>query len=255
MTIILAELKCMNSCFIYQYNLLIKQREKSTSMPRIVTTTTVRNECDIVESFCRYTLTLSDMLIINDNSSKDNTVEIISHLIDEGLPIVLLQDIPYNPNTQYLINNYLLQIAIEEYAADIVLSIDVDEFLVTYNGENPRAIIESLDPLVENLIPWRTYIRTHDADDNNTFLPNSFTAHRQEEIQQFYKTIISRKMFSQYGCVLSIGAHNIKYPDETKRLPTHIVPRLLYAHYPIRNSYQAMQKTVQAIRAQIYELL
>ncbi|NLG11246.1 MAG: hypothetical protein GX562_06950 [Coriobacteriaceae bacterium] len=216
-------------------------------MPRIIATTTVRNECDIVESYCRYTLTFCDKLVINDNSSKDNTADIIKQLVDEGLPIVLLNNIPYNLGTKYFINNQLLRIAMEEHHADIVLPIDVDEFLITASGENPRGVIEALDPLVEHQIPWRTFIRTSYTEDNEEFLPDGFAKRRADEVQQFYKTIVSSQMFSENRCTLTAGSHGINYPDGSNRRPIQVTSGLFYAHYPIRNSYQAVQKTALSL--------
>ena len=57
-------------------------------MKKIIATANVLNESDIIESFCRYTLTYCDALLISErNRSEDNTREIIEKLIDEGLPV------------------------------------------------------------------------------------------------------------------------------------------------------------------------
>ena len=64
---------------------------------KVVSITMVKNEVDIIESFIRYHLNIVDEMIILDNCSSDETPLIISKLIDEGLPIRLLDDSNNNP--------------------------------------------------------------------------------------------------------------------------------------------------------------
>lgn len=52
----------------------------------------VKNEVDIIESFIRYHLKIFDEMIILDNGSTDETVNIINKLIYEGLPLILIHD-------------------------------------------------------------------------------------------------------------------------------------------------------------------
>jgi len=54
-------------------------------MKKIYAVSMVKNESDIIESFCRYTLTFCDSMIIFDDESTDDTVSIINALIREGL--------------------------------------------------------------------------------------------------------------------------------------------------------------------------
>ena len=52
----------------------------------------LKNEEDIVESFIRYNLNILDEMIILDNFSTDNTLNILKSLKREGLPIHIIKD-------------------------------------------------------------------------------------------------------------------------------------------------------------------
>ena len=52
----------------------------------------VKNEVDIIESFIRYNSKIVDEMIILDNGSTDDTVNVINNLINEGLSIALIHD-------------------------------------------------------------------------------------------------------------------------------------------------------------------
>ena len=59
---------------------------------KIVSITTIKNEADIIESFIRYHLNIVDLMIILDNGSTDDTLNILNQLEQESLPIVILND-------------------------------------------------------------------------------------------------------------------------------------------------------------------
>ena len=52
----------------------------------------VKNEADIIESFVRYNLNILDGMIILDNCSSDNTLEILNLLKKEGLNLYIIKD-------------------------------------------------------------------------------------------------------------------------------------------------------------------
>ena len=56
---------------------------------RLVATSGVRNERDVIEAFVRHTTALVDHLMILDNGSSDGTREILASLVGEGLPITV----------------------------------------------------------------------------------------------------------------------------------------------------------------------
>lgn len=59
---------------------------------KIVSITMIKNESDIIESFIRYNLNIFDEMLILDNGSTDDSVNIISKLQDENLPVILIKE-------------------------------------------------------------------------------------------------------------------------------------------------------------------
>ena len=105
---------------------------------KIISITTIKNESDIIESFVRYHLNIMDLMIILDNGSTDDTLDILIQLKNEGLPIVVIidEDKYFEPYIKY---NYLLDVALNEYSADIICPLDCDEFIICDEG-NPRVV-------------------------------------------------------------------------------------------------------------------
>ena len=61
-------------------------------MKKLGLITKVKNEADIIEYFLRYHAQFFDSILVIDNGSIDGTYEIINSLIDEGLPIMLIDE-------------------------------------------------------------------------------------------------------------------------------------------------------------------
>ena len=102
---------------------------------KIVSITSIKNESDIIESFVRYHLNIVDFMIFLNSGSTDDTLNILNSLIDENLPIVVIEgDGYFEPYVKY---NYLLNLAINDYGADIICPLDCDEFIIAKSG-NPR---------------------------------------------------------------------------------------------------------------------
>jgi glycosyltransferase involved in cell wall biosynthesis len=207
---------------------------------KIIAISTMLNESDIVESLCRYTLLFCDGIIIFDTFSTDNTKDIIQKLIDEGLPIYLV-DLSILSNTFGDIQNDMLCYAIQRFDADIIIPIDADEFLFCPDGKNPRTILETLDPQIEYRIPLRTFIFTQTPSGNTCFLPDFFPEHRVDEIQQYYKVVVSKHLCKTHNCILADGKHSLIYPKQ-QIPPVKNLDTLTYAHYPLRGIYHAMSK-------------
>jgi len=56
---------------------------------KLVSISMVKNEEDIIESFVRYNLNIFDEMILLDNGSSDNTLNILNSLKRENLPIYI----------------------------------------------------------------------------------------------------------------------------------------------------------------------
>jgi hypothetical protein len=209
---------------------------------KIITTATVKNEADIIESFCRYNLSYCDGMLINDNGSGDGTKEIIQKLADEGLPIYLVTGM--NKQTR-------IQTAIDKYGADLIVPLDADEFLYHTDGINPRETLEAMREDAEYQFLWRTYLYEKEPDISLGFMPNNFTQYRNPEMEnpkryeRHKKVIASKYLIKDKQAAFANGAHFLKYPEgptENVEIETH--EKLVFAHFPIRSQTQAMRKGV-----------
>lgn len=207
---------------------------------KIVSISMVKNESDIIESFVRYTLNIVDQMIILDNYSTDKTPIIINKLIEEGLPIVLIKDtdILY---TQNIKTTKLLHKAVREYAADLVCLLDVDEFIICNNGENPRKILESFNPSKYHLIKWCTYVPTEN-DTEDEFIPKRITYLRDEDLESFYKVIVPKEIVLNNDVNVSMGNHDLIINGETNTKLKEYNFDLKVAHFPLRSKEQCMSK-------------
>lgn len=210
---------------------------------KIVSITAVKNESDIIESFVRYHLNIVDEMIILNNGSTDDTNFILDSLIKEGLPIIVLNDTDryFEPRIKY---NCLLRKAFNEFNADIVCPLDVDEFITCKTG-NPRTILEKLNGLTYYSVKWRTYIPTENDNPSIKFVPSRIQHIRDEKWDTFYKVFLPRKLFFEFPVYLSTGNHvlvfNDKYKDKVKCIENS---GLILAHFPLRSKEQTMSKVL-----------
>jgi len=213
-------------------------------MKKIITITNVKNESDIIESFCRYNLSYCDgMLIYENNKSTDNTREIIQKLISEGLPIFFADEVEVK---RYVAaKTEIAKLAINKYGADLVVPLDADEFLSHIDGENPREELESLRENVEYQVKWRTYVYEKEPDLEQGFLPFNFTRYRNPALDVQNKALASRWLIKEKKAEFSPGAHYFEYPKDYKdSVAMEVHQKLVMSHYPLRSKTQMMNKAV-----------
>lgn len=208
---------------------------------KIVSVTMVKNESDIIESFIRYQLNIVDEMIILDNFSNDSTPDIINNLIDEGLPVILINDTD-DSYAQSPKMTKLLNIAVKEYGADIVCLIDCDEFIISDNGENPRLTLENLDSSKYHLIKWVTYIPTPQDDYNIKFIPKRINHIRDESLETYYKVIVPKEIVNNYNVTVEMGNHDLIIKNGNKEKLANYDLNLKMAHIPLRSKEQCMSK-------------
>jgi hypothetical protein len=206
-------------------------------MKKIFVCIKVQNDADIIESFCRYYCSFCDGILVIEDISSDNTLDILKSLAKEGLPIFIRNN--KKKRLRVLTPKRQIRLAINRYKADIVLPINVDEFLININGGNPRSVLESLDETKEYHIIRRNYICPQEINDNNFFypsIPNKYT----ELLSP--KTIMHRFLLKEKKAKPAVGFHSFIYVSD----PPEIVnlKNLCYNHYPIRNVYQFMIKII-----------
>lgn len=197
----------------------------------------VKNESDIIESFVRHNITFIDKMVILDNGSTDGTLVILNKLIEEGLPIYLIQD-PNPTYSQSQIMTRLLHLVLDEFHPAFVIPIDADEFL-SANGGQPRDLIKRLDNNKVHYIPWVTYVPTRQDNKNELFIPKRITHRRMKEPTVYYKVIIPGDLAKENDLSLIQGNHDVKAKRGQIKNFDHT---LFIAHYPIRSTAQVMSK-------------
>jgi hypothetical protein len=204
-------------------------------MKKIFSVLQVQNEADIIESLCRYYCSFCDGILITENWSSDNTLDILRSLIKEGLPVFITDDLGVNVHYDYQKQFHL---AIDRYQADIILPNDADEFLVCVDGGNPRPVLESLDETVEYHIQRRNFICPQNLN-SNMFFPENTGKYVDLSSP---KTIMSRFLFKKKGAYSTTGRHEFMHDNN----PPNIIDMktLCYNHYPVRNVYQFMLKAI-----------
>ena len=210
---------------------------------KIVSTSFVKNESDIIESFIRYQLNLVDEMIILDNFSTDNTPEIIDNLIDEGLPIHLIRDTNTFDSLDIKMTK-MVHKAVNEHDADLVCLLDCDEFIFSTNGKHPREVLESLDHSKFHLIKWRTFVPSPEDDYDIKFIPKRINHIRDESFETFYKVIVPSEIIKNNNVTVDMGNHNITIKHKNRDKFANYDLDLKLAHFPIRSKEQCMSKVI-----------
>ena len=213
-------------------------------MKNIVAITHPRHEADVLESFCRHTLTFCDsILVFAGVRHADNTMEILEGLISEGMNIRLYHmNAPLAEVFSLARTNVMVKYAFEQLGADLVLPLDPDEFLFHVDGINPRIALERLPAEAEVFYEWRSFIYDRDPDCDSTFLPDFFTEYRtNHDWKYFKKTAISKLLFEKYSINTTPGSHFLDYPSG-EAAPAYQAKELMLAHYPLRGTVQVMIK-------------
>ncbi len=202
----------------------------------------VKNEVDIIESHVRYNLNIVDEMLILDNGSTDNTLNILYELQKEGLSLHIIEDNSrrYEQATKM---NQLLKKAVEEFNADVIVPIDADEFIISSKGGTPRGILENIDPNSYYLAKWKTYVPEFNENEDEKFIPSKITLCRDDVFEEFYKAIFPKELVLEYNVELSFGNHELYYDSKYKDVIKSVVnPDLRIAHYPIRSKEQTISK-------------
>lgn len=210
---------------------------------KIVSITTIKNEADIIESFVRYHLNIVDLMIILDNGSTDDTLNILNQLENESLPIIVLidEDKYFEPFVKY---NYLLDVALNKYGADVVCPLDCDEF-ITCDGQHPRKFIEEIPANSFYKVKWRTYVPTKDDNESINFIPSRITHIRDEMIEKDYKVIITKDLVNDFNIRLSIGNHDVDVDEKFEdKIECFDDTPLKLAHFPLRSVNQTISKVL-----------
>ena len=202
---------------------------------RLVAIAVVRNEADIIEPFVRHTLALVDRLLVVDHASTDGTRQLLLSLVREGLALEVFTD-EVLANLQQQRCRLLLEQARCDHAADWILPLDADEFLVAADRAALEAELATAPQPVS--LPLRHYCASR-ADAPAEANPVCRIQHRSPAAATA-KLCLPAALFDDTRIVVGKGSHAV-FRDGIA-LPTRPAASLALAHYPLRSPAQ------QAIR-------
>lgn len=211
-------------------------------MKKIYAVLFLNNEADIIEAYCRYTLSYCDGILLYGRNSVDGSIDIVTKMINEGLDIIIMNSLVDPSFIGLQVLEAMMQYAFSEKNADLVLPMDPDEFLMDTEKGNPREALELFDDRVEYQVIWRTHIYKPTEKGDRPF-PSGFTHFRDPKLEKFCKTIISRRLFWEIKVRLAPGKHSVTYPENIE--PQIVRPtNLVLAHYPVRGPVQMIKKII-----------
>lgn len=213
---------------------------------RVIGIGCVRNEEDIIEAFVRHTLAYCRDLILIVNGSTDATPDILQRLKAEGLALHLIHD-PTIGNVQVDHMNRLMRLAVSDFSADWIISVDADEFIA---GQPDSAALLP-EPAGENThclkIPLRSYY-TSPEDPPGILNPVERITKRlllepwatTDMNPCVYKVIVPGCLARLPRSYISQGNH-LFYIDG-REAPFHILENAWLAHYSLRSPRQYAMK-------------
>lgn len=214
---------------------------------RIVVVSVTKIESDILESFVRHSLTFADEILIADNGSCDGASEILRELCEEGMPL-RVKKLPYQVEFDHAgIMLELVREAVEELYADIVLPLDIDEFLVnTENELTCKRVLQVLDRGKTYMLQMSVYTPLVPYEDSGKFLLDQEC--RREPLDTFRvgKVIIGAELVREESFRLLQGCHEAYWekPDGKEGIPYEKVPFLHIAHFHWRSERRYTIKSV-----------
>lgn len=190
-----------------------------------------KNEDDIIEGSIRRALTQVDHVIIGDNST-DNTRKILEGLVDEGLPIALLDDWALNVEQRDVMTDYAGMAA--WMGAHWVIPFDIDEVWFSPNGAR---ITDNLAELPDNVMVVDCSNTTHCAtseDDPNEADPITRMGWRSADKLPLAKVACRCRPDLKIGH----GNHTANYDGPIRTVQDIIEIR----HYPYRTPEQFIKR-------------
>jgi len=202
---------------------------------RIVGITAVKNESDIIESFVRHTLAYTCRLVVLDNGSTDGTLDILRALVDEGLPLDILEDPTPGQFQSRRMTRLMRDHALGRLHADWILPLDADELVAT---DEASLVHDSADPARPIAIPWREYV-PDPSDDPAQVNPVVRMGNRLVTGCGAQIVLVPRRLAALPDAELPQGHHQLNVagrPVESGRGSAYL------GHFPIRSPGQFLAK-------------
>ncbi len=224
--------------------LLQSQRCEKPTGVRIAAIMMAKNECDIIEHCIRINLRSFDRIFVMDHNSTDSTKAILRLLIQEGLPLSLIEtptkDAAYH---QGELMTRIMQDVAKTNSFDFIMPLDADEFLVYHEGRHPFTALHLLSPNEYGLVPWITYVPTIDSTGKQLPLAESFQP-RDREPRLYHKVVICNEMAK--SCRLNMGSHSLANVSQENAV---FINTMSLQHIPVRSSSQIISKALIGVNA------
>lgn len=201
----------------------------------------VKNEADIIETFVRYHQHIFDGMVILDNRSSDQTLNILNRLKEEGMPLIVIKDAnaEYRPEQKF---TELLYFAVRHFNPDMIFPLDADEFLIPSNPlKGPRMMLDRMADLNKIFYVKRITYVPHIKDRRKEPLILKRMIHARINDHTPDKVAVTGEVAKQYSPSLAVGNHKLLFPDQRPG-NTEVLEGVLIAHYPIRSMEQLKSK-------------
>jgi glycosyl transferase family 2 len=199
----------------------------------------VKNEADVIEAFVRHHVALLDHLVVVDNASTDGTRQILAALVNERLPLTVLDDatIAYR---QSELMTYLTRACCVSLGCDRVFLLDADELLGVHTREDLDAALALIPYESHALLAWRTYVPTacDDAAEPEAF--RRIVHRRVAEPFLTSKVAVSRTILRRPDAIVVQGNHAVgSWSPDCSSAP---LTGAFIAHFPVRSIAQLKLK-------------
>jgi hypothetical protein len=212
---------------------------------KIVSVSIIRNESDILETFVRYHLQIVDHMIIVNHRSMDSSAEILKNLARESAKLELVEETALE-QPQGRVLTTMMKRAARDYAADWIVPLDADEFIIAPGGSKVREVLSGLpgDRVVH--MPWRTYVPLPTDNWAEANVLSRVRHRRGAENPQFYKVCIPALYARERHAELLFGSHRLMKQTffSKKEYPYAQSDRLALAHFPVRSGEQIITKAI-----------
>ncbi len=209
-------------------------------MTKLVAVTRVLNEEDIIEPLIRHHAALVDHHIVLDNGSTDRTLEILSGLIAESIPLTILQN-ESSIFAETRFNTLLYRLAVKDHGADWVVFLDADEFVDARGVADLRSFLATI-PAGEQSVGLQMvhYDAPAPGTEHDANVVKRLCRHRRS-VTSVWKVIV-RGDIGADRVTVDAGNHFI-FIDGSPResMKQTVVP---LAHFPSRSPHQWAAKAV-----------
>jgi glycosyltransferase involved in cell wall biosynthesis len=204
---------------------------------KLIATTRVKNELEIIEAFVRHHAQHFDKLIVLDDGSSDGTYQILHQLQSVYSDLVVL----HQPTIGYMQNRHmtlLLRMAVDKFGADWIAPLDADEFIEPAEGLMLTQVLAGRQPAVYSL-GWSNFVWSADlekSDQRNPVLRQRFCLPTRSD----HTKLLVHAEFVSATAELTLGNHLLV--DNGRPLRTQPLDCVRLCHYPIRSIAQYASK-------------